>query len=161
MELLRIKKKYSIKYVLTAKLFEVYLVFLILIICSIVISEPILVVGLIILLVFIMMGALIFSKQNAAHTYIVFYEDKVVYKRKFLFMNKEKEMKYENIADIGYNQGTSWVTRFFQKIYHFGNIYIYPKKGNLLFNGICLEVVENIEDVANEIKEKISDKIIN
>ena len=139
MELLRIKKKYSIKYVLTAKLFEVYLVFLILII----------------------FGALILSKKSAAQTYISFYEDKVVYKRKFLFMNKEKEMKYENIADIGYNQGTSWVTRFFQKIYHFGNIYIYPKKGNLLFNGICLEVVENIEDVANEIKEKISDKIIN
>lgn len=160
MELLRIKKKYSIKYVLTVKLFEVYLVFLFFIIGSILISRPIFIIGFLILLVLIIFGALILYKKSAAQTYIIFYDDKIVYKRKFLFINKEKIMKYEDVADIGYNQGNTFITRWFQKLFHFGNIYIYPKKGNILFNGISLEVVENIEQVANEVKEKVGDKII-
>ena len=160
MELLRIKKKYSIKYVLTAKLFEVYIVFLFFVIGAIIISRPILIIGFIVLLIAIILATLILSKKSAAQTYISFCEDKVVYKRKFLFINKEKEMKYENISDIGYNQGNNFIVRWFQKLFHFGNLYIYPKKGNILLNGISLEVVENIEQTAEAIKEKIGDKII-
>ena len=159
-ELLRIKKKYSIKYVLTAKLFEVYIVFLLFIAGSVIISRPALIIGFVILLIFIILGTLILSKKSASQTYISFCEDKVIYKRKFLFINKEREMKYEDIADIGYNQGNNFITRWFQKLFHFGNIYIYPKKGNILLNGISLEVVENIEQTAEMIKEKVGDKIV-
>lgn len=160
MELLKIKKKYSIKYVLTAKLFEVYIIFLLFCIGTVLISKPVYIIFFIILLIIIILATLILSKKSAINTYITFYEDKVVYKRKFLFINKEKVMQYKDIADIGYNYGNTLITSWFQKLFHYGNIYIYPKKGNIMFNGISLEVVENIEQVTEEIKEKVGDKIV-
>lgn len=158
-ELLKIKKKYSIKYILTAKLIEVYIVFLLAIIVSFGSGEIGIGVFSIFILIVIIFLVLILSKKSAAQTYMLFYEDRIVYKRKFLFTNKEKVMKYNDIKDIVFTQGTNWYTRMWQKLFKLGNIYVYPKKGNIIMNGISLEVVENIDNVINDIKLVVGDKI--
>lgn len=157
--LLKINKKYSIKYVLTAKMFEIYLIFLVFIIACATYGTASMVIGAIVLLILVALLMLILSKKSASKTYIVFYEDKVVFKRKFLLRDSTREMPYDNIKDIVFAYGTNWITRFFQKIFHLGNIYIYPKKGNILMNGISLEVVENIEKVIEDIRNNVGDRI--
>lgn len=158
-ELLKIRKKYSIKYVLTAKLIEVYIIFLLVIIFSFCSGATMIGIFSIFILIVIVFCTLIFSKKSAAQTYISFYEDKVIYKRKFLFIDKEKIVEYSNIKDIVFTQGTSWYTRIWQKILKLGNIYIYPKKGNIITNGISLEVVDNIDKVIEDIKTIVGDRI--
>lgn len=157
--LLKVNKKYSIKYVLTAKMFEIYLIFIVFIFACWTYGTKKMIIGAVILLIIVALLALILSKKSASKTYIVFYEDKVVFKRKFLFRNTTKEMPYSNIKDIVFTNGTNWITRFFQKIFHLGNIYIYPKKGNILINGISLEVVDNIEKVIEDIRNNVGDRI--
>lgn len=158
-ELLRIKKKYSPKYILTAKLVEVYIFYLLFIIFAI-ISKSYLTVFLITLVaIAIIFGVLVLSKKSASKTYIAFYDTKIVYKRKFLFIDKEKEMSYSDIKDIVFTQGTNWNDRMMQKHLKLGNIYVYPKKGNILIDGMQLEIVANIEKVMNDIKTVVGDKI--
>lgn len=158
-ELLKIKKKYSIKYILTAKLVEVYIVFLLAIIISFYSGEVGIGVFSIFALILIILLVLIFSKKSASQTYMLFYEDKIVYKRKFLFINKERTMEYNDIKDIIFTQGTNWYTKMWQKFFKLGNIYVYPKKGNIIMNGISLEIVENIDNVIDDIKLVVGDKI--
>ena len=85
-ELLRVKKKYSPKYILTAKLAEVYLIFL-LFIATCFASKKIAYgfLGMIALILSVL-GFLIISKKNAKNNYISFYYYKVVYKRKKLLL---------------------------------------------------------------------------
>lgn len=158
-ELLRLKKKYSIKYVLLVKLIEVYIIFLLVIIISF--YSGLVSIGIlsIFVLLAIIIGTLILSKKSASKTYMSFYDDRIVYKRKFLFIDKERTLEYSEVKDIVYTQGTSWYTRIWQKILKFGNIYVYPKKGNIITHGMALEVVENIDEVVENIKKIIGDKI--
>ena len=83
-ELLKVKKKYSIKYVLVVKLIEVYVVFLLVI--SAAFLYRLVSIGIVsfLILIAIIIVALILSKKSASQTYISFYDDKVFYKRKFL-----------------------------------------------------------------------------
>ena len=158
-ELLKIKKKYSIKYVLTAKLMEIYFIFILVI--SVAFYSRLISIGIfsIFILIAIIIAVLILSKKSAAKTYMTFYDDKIVYKRKFLFIDKERELKYSEVKDIVFTQGTNWFTRMWQKIYKYGNIYVYPKKGNIFSHGMSIEVVENIDKVINDVKTVIGDKI--
>lgn len=158
-ELLRIKKKYSIKYVLIVKLIEIYIIFFLVIFASF--YSGLIAAGIlsIFTLLVITVITLILSKKSALQTYLLFYEDRVVYKRKFLFLNEEKVIKYSDIKDIVFTHGTNWYTRMWQKIFKYGDIYIYPKKGNILTHGIILEVVENINKVIEDIKMIVGDKI--
>lgn len=127
-ELLKIKKKYSIKYVLIEQLAEVYIVFLLVIIFCAYSNQISGIVFSVFALIIIVLGALIFSKKSAAETYIIFYDDKIFYKRKFLFINKERTLKYDEVKSITFIQGTNWYQKIWQKIFKFGGIYIYPKK---------------------------------
>ena len=158
-ELSKIKIKYSIKYVLTAKLMEVYFIFILVI--SVAFYSRLISIGIfsIFILIAIIIAVLILSKKSAAKTYMTFYDDKIVYKRKFLFIDNERELKYSEVKDIVFTQGTNWFTRMWQKIYKYGNIYVYPKKGNIFSHGMSIEVVENIDKVINDVKTVIGDKI--
>lgn len=158
-ELLKVKKKYSIKYVLVVKLIEVYIVFLLVISASFL--YRLISIGIVsfFILVAIIIISLILSKKSASQTYILFYDDRVFYKRKFLFIDTERTLEYSEIKDIVFTQGTTWYTRMWQKIFGFGNIYIYPKKGNIITHGMSVEVVENIDKVIKDIKTVIGDKI--
>ncbi len=158
-ELLKVKKKYSIKYVLVVKLIEVYVVFLLVI--SAAFLYRLVSIGIVsfLILIAIIIVALILSKKSASQTYISFYDDKVFYKRKFLFIDTERTLEYSEIKDIVFTQGTTWYTRMWQKIFGYGNIYIYPKKGNIITHGMTVEVVENIDKVVKDIKTVIGDKI--
>ena len=158
-ELLRIKKKYSIKYVLIVKLIEVYIIFLLVILFSFFSNRIGIGIFSIFLLVVFVIVYLILSKKSASKTYMIFYDTKVVYKRKFLSFEKERALEYSEIKDIVYTQGTSWYTRFWQKIFGFGNIYVYPKKGNIFTHGMSIDVIENIDKVVDELKNLIGDKI--
>lgn len=158
-ELLKVRKKYSIKYVLTAKLTEVYIIFLLVI--AIAFYSGSIGVGMfsIFILFVIVIAVLILSKKSASKTYLLFFEDRVVYKRKFLFINKERVLKYSEIRDIVFTQGLTWYSKIWHKLFKFGDIYVYPKKGNLITHGMSLEVVENIDKVIEDIKNVIGDKI--
>ena len=158
-ELLRIKKKYSPKYILIVKMIDWYIVFGIIIVISFIGKNILTSIGFILILLFSMFASLVLGKLSAKKTYLSFYENKVVYKRKFLFININRELKYNEIKDIVFTQGTSWLSRTFERIFKFGNVYVYPKKGNIITNGMQLEVVENIEKVMLDIKTVVGDKI--
>jgi hypothetical protein len=158
-ELLRIKKKYSPKYILTEKLFEIYLIFLLLILVCIYSKNVFGTVLFILSLIVIIISVLAISKRNAKKTYMAFYENKIVFKGKMLFMNVDRTIKYEDVKDIVFTQGSGWFEKIFQKMFKLGNIYVYPKKGNLLTNGMQIEIVADIENVIEKIKSVVGDKL--
>jgi hypothetical protein len=158
-ELLRIKKKYSPKYILTEKLFEIYLIFILLIIFCGYSKNVFGVVIFILLLIGIVILVLALNKKNARKTYIAFYDTKIVFKGKMFFMDVERTMSYDEVKDIVFTQGTGWFEKFFQKMFKLGNIYVYPKKGNLISTGMQLEIVENIDEVMEKIKNVVGDKL--
>lgn len=159
--LLKVKQKYSPKYILTRKLFEVYVIFLLLI--AFCFSNNNIFQGVLytLILILIIFGTLIISKKNSKKNYIAFYETKVVFEGKVFFKTVKRELAYSEIKDIVFTWGTGWFENFFQKIFKLGNIYVYPKKGNIFSNGMQLEIVENFEKVMEDIKNIAGDKIIN
>ena len=48
---------------------------------------------------------------------------------------------------------------FSKKDLDIGNVYVYPKKGNIIMHGATLEVVENIEQVMADVKNVVGDKV--
>ena len=44
-------------------------------------------------------------------------------------------------------------------MFGYGNIYVYPKKGNLITNGMQIELVSDINQKVEEIKNIVGDKI--
>jgi hypothetical protein len=158
-ELLRVKKKYSPKYILTAKLAEVYLIFLLFI--AICFASKKIAYGFLgmIALILSVLGFLIISKKNAKSNYISFYDDKVVYKGKKLWWDSERTLKYSEIKDITFTQGSSFFEKRIQKLMNLGNIYVYPKKGNIYTRGMQLEIVDKIDEVVEKIKTVAGDKI--
>ena len=123
-ELLRVKKKYSPKYILTAKLAEVYLIFLLFI--AICFASKKIAYGFLgmVALILSVLGFLIISKKNAKSNYISFYDDKVVYKGKKLWWDSERTLKYSEIKDITFTQGSSFFEKRIQKLMNLGNIYV-------------------------------------
>ena len=158
-ELLRIRKKYSLKYVLTANMFEVYIFYFLLVFLAIYSNNKTIIIPMTMVILIVMFLVMVWQKRSSAETYISLYKTKMVYKRKFLFINTEKTIAYDEIKDIVFTQGTGWISRIFQKIFHFGNIYVYPKKGNIIMNGVQIENIANIEKVIEEIKNVVGDKI--
>ena len=158
-ELLKIKKKYNVKYVLTANLFEVYLFFILLMAVCVYTKNYKALALFTVIFIFIVLFVMIWQKKSAEKTYMCFYETKIVFKRKFLFIDKEKTINYEDVKDIIFAQGPNFIPRTFQKAFHMGNIYVYPKKGNIMMNGMQIENVANIEKVVEQIKQVAADKI--
>ncbi len=158
-ELLRVKKKYSPKYILIVKMIDWYIIFGILIIFSFLVKNFLNMFIYILVLLIFMIVSLILGKKSAIKTYLSFYENKVIFKRKFLFINITRELKYDEIKDIVYTQGNSWFSRVFQKKFNFGNIYVYPKKGNILMHGMQIEFVSTLDKTVIDIKTVVGDKI--
>lgn len=158
-ELLKIKRKFSPKYILTGKMIEPYLVFLLLIIVCF--SSKRILYGIIIILLFVLFTfvKLVFEKRKSNQTYMKFFNDRIEYKGKVLFRNQERVLKYDEIKDITFTQGITFLEKRFQKAFGFGNIYVYPKKGNILTKGMQIELVENINEKIEEIKSIVGDKI--
>ena len=102
------------------------------------------------LLIFaVILGILFFlDKRIARGTKAIFYEKKVVYTFNFLFIHKEKVVKYSDLKDITYFQTHR------QKKLGYGDLCIYAKgllPGTNLLNGFQ---IKNVTDVA-ETLEKI------
>lgn len=159
-ELLKLKRVFSPKYVLTEKLAEVYLFFVLLILICFATKRIIYGIFMIVILVFIIFFKLVFEKRKSNQTVMKFYEDRIEFKgNMFLFKVENRVLKYDEIKDITFTQGATFLERRFQKAFGYGNIYVYPKKGAYITNGMQIELVENINEKVEEIKEIVGDKI--
>ena len=159
-ELLKLKRVFSPKYILTEKLIEVYLFFILLIALGIKAKKVGYVVAFVLILLCIIGFKLVFEKRKSNQTTMKFYEDRIEFKGKmFLFKVEERILKYDEIKDITCTQGATFLEKRFQKAFGYGNIYVYPKKGTYLTNGMQIELVENIDEKVREIKKIVGDKI--
>ena len=159
-ELLKIKRVFSPKYVVTEQLMEVYIFFLLLVLACFATKRIFAGILMIAFLVFIIFFKLVFEKRKSIQTYMKFYDDHVEFKGKMLFWKmSERSLKYEEIKDITVTQGTTFFEKRFQKAFGYGNIYVYPKKGNYITNGMQIELIENINGKVEEIKNIVGDKI--
>ena len=159
-ELLKLKRIYSPKYILTEKLLEVYLFFILLIAICISSGKILYTIVTVIIFVLIVFLKLISEKRKSNQTVMKFYEDRIEYKgRMFLFKLEKRILKYDEIKDITFTQGSTFFEKRFQKAYGYGNIYVYPKKGTYLSHGMQIELVENVYDRVEEIKNIVGDKI--
>lgn len=159
-ELLKLKRVFSPKYILTEQLAEVYLFFIVLVGLCISMKKMLYVFFVILILILIIFLKLVFEKRKSNQTVMKFYEDRVEFKGKmFLFKIQERIIKYKDIKDITFTQGASFFEKRFQKAFGYGNIYIYPKNGIYIKNGMQIELVENINKKVEEIKNIVGDKI--
>lgn len=160
-ELLKLKRVFSPKYILTEKLAEVYLFFALLIGLCFATKRILYGILMIFVLILIIFFKLVFEKRKSNQTVMKFYEDRVEFKGKmFLFKTEERSLKYEEIKDITFTQGATFFEKRFQKAFGYGNIYIYPKKGTYLTHGMQIELVEDIFSKVEQIKNVIGDKMI-
>lgn len=142
-EQLKIKRKYSIAYELVKYMW----IFLVFILSSLIcISTGGILEELLVILIFVVLiGFLLFiDKRIAMATQVVFYEKKMVYTFKFLFIDTEKVVKYADLKDVTYYQ------TFKQKRFGFGDICVYAKgifPGATLLNGFQIKNVENVKEV--------------
>lgn len=159
-ELLKIKREFSPKYILTQKMMEIYLFFVLLICLCIIAKKPIYIVFTVLILIFIIFGKLVYEKRKTNQTVMKFYEDRIEFKGRVFFVRaKNRVLKYDEIKDITVTQGATFFEKRFQKAFGYGNIYVYPKKGNLLSNGMQIELVADINKKIEEIKQIVGDKI--
>ena len=103
------------------------------------------------LLCAVVLGILFFvDKQIARGTKAVFYQKKVVYKFDFLFIHKEKIVKYSDLKGISYFQTGR------QKKYGYGDLCVYAKgsiPGTSLFNGFQIKNINDVKGNFEKIKE--------
>lgn len=158
-ELLRVKKKYNFKYIMTCKLIELHIIFALFIMCFILRKSIGTALLMLLLYILILSITLILYKKSAENTYISFQENKVVYRRKFLFVNKKEEMLYNEIKNISFTYDPSVYAKFWQKKFNIGNLVIYPKKGNIFVYGMELSCVGPLDKLIEDIKNSIGDKI--
>ena len=159
-ELLKIRREFSKKYILTQKMLELYLFFGIFIILCFMSNRIIYGICAIIILVGIAFTKLVLEKRKANQTVMKFYEDRIEFSGRIFFLKvQNRVLKYEEIKDITVNQGANFFEKRFQKAFGFGNIYVYPKKGNLISNGMQIELVSDINNKIEEIKQIVGDKI--
>ncbi len=151
-ERLKIKRKYSISY----ELVKYAWIFLIFILSSVIcISTGGFLEELLVVLIFavVLGGLLFFDKRIAMGTQVIFYEKKVVYTFDFLFIHKNKVVKYTDLRDVTYYQTLT------QKRFGFGDLCIYAKgmfPGATLLNGFQIKNIENVKEVLAAIGELIS-----
>lgn len=150
-EIFKIKRKYLPAYEIT-KYIELYVVFFLVIISFVAAKNFLNAFFCLVLLILIVAVLLLFYKKISLATRAVFYEKKVVYKFKFLFIKNEKMIKYSDIKDI-----TIFQTRR-QKKFDLGDICFYAK-GNIpgvsFFKGFQIKNVADVEKTVNKIKEII------
>ena len=159
-ELLKLKMEFSPKYILTQKMLEIYVFFALFMLLCIASKRIVYLIFSIIIFIFIIFGKFVIEKRKSNQTIMKFYEDRVEFKGRIFFIKvKERILKYNEIKDITVTQGASFFERRFQKRFGYGNIYIYPKKGNLLTKGMQVELVSNINEKISEIKQIVGDKI--
>ena len=159
-ELLKIKREFSPKYILTQKMLEIYLFFALLIGLCIIAKKIVYVIFTVLILLFITFFKLVYEKRKTNQTVMKFYDDRIEFKGKIFFINaKNRVLKYNEIKDITVTQGANFFEKRFQKAFGYGNIYVYPKKGNLLTNGMQIELVSDIDKKVEEIKKIVGDKI--
>jgi len=150
-EQLRIKRKYSIAYELVKYMW----IFVIFILSSLICISTggFLEEGLLILIFVLLLGFLLFiDKRIAMATQVVFYEKKMVYTFKFLFIDTEKVVKYSDLKDITYYQ------TFRQKKFGFGDLCVYARgtfPGATLLNGFQIKNVEAVKEVLEAIGQVI------
>ena len=143
--LLDLKRKYKIKYML----FKTWEVFFILILAGIMTEKVSSFVFCLFLLIVIECLILIFEKRKAKATKCRFYKNKVEYSCDFGLNKVERKINYKDLDTVQYNQS------FIQKLFNFGDIYIYAKKGNLLTTGIEVRNVANLKENFKKINEII------
>ena len=159
-ELLKLNREFSPKYILTAKLLEIYLFFVLLIVFCFLAKRVLYGIFMIIILGIIIFAKLVLEKRNSNQTVMKFYEDRIEFKGKIFFVKvKERILKYDEIKDITFTQGSTFFEKRFQKMFGYGNIYVYPKRGNLITNGMQIDLVSDINQKVEEIKNIVGDKI--
>ena len=160
-ELLKIRKKYSVKYIMFYNLLDFHIISLVLILCFAFVGKFLSLFLYLLVYAGIVIVSLVLYKKSASKTYITFYEDKLVYERKFLFTNKKEEMNYEDIKEIVFVYEPSFWAKFWQKRTNMINIVVYPKKGNVVFNGITIDNVYPFDKIVVDLKKLIGEKISN
>lgn len=145
-EIFKIKRKYSIAYEF-AKYFWIIIIFILSFLVCLsggVVSELAL-----ILIFFVVVGLLLFlDKRIAMGTTVVFYEKKMVYTFKFLFINIVKTVKYTDFKEVKVYQ------TFNQKRFGYGDLCIYANgtfPGATLLNGFQIKNIENVKEVSETV----------
>ena len=140
-EIFKVKRKYSITYELL-RYIEIIIIFTLVFVVSILsgsLGNSIITI----LILLVILGFLLFwDKRIARATSVTFYEKKIVYQFKFLFINQTKVIKYKDLKDIAYYQS------FRQKKMGFGDICFYSKG---IIQGLTIMVfqIKNVENVIN------------
>lgn len=88
-----------------------------------------------------------FNKKRAMGTKTIFYETKLKYVAKYLFVDKEEIIAYEDIKDMAYFQTRS------QKICKIGDIRFYTKG---FLAGMTITDIPNIEENFNQMRDIIN-----
>ena len=100
-ELLKLKRIFSPKYILTQKLLEVYLFFILLIAICFSMGKVLYAVFTILIFIIIVFFKLVLEKRKSNETVMKFYEDRIEYKgRMFLLKLEERTLKYDEIKDM-------------------------------------------------------------
>lgn len=144
--LLDLKRKYKIKYML----FKSWEVFFILILAGIMTGKVLGFIVCLLLLLGVECLLLGYEKRKSKATKCKFYKNKVEYSCDFGLSKIERKINYKDLDTVNYNQ------TFVQKLFDFGDIYIYAKKGNLLTTGIEVKNVANLKENIIKINEIIN-----
>ena len=124
-ELLKLRREFSPKYILTEKLLEIYIFFILLIALCFSTGRVLYGVLTIFILILIIFVKLVLEKRKSNQTVMKFYEDRIEFKGKmFLFKTEERTLKYNEIKDITFTQGATFCEKTFQKAFGFGNLYV-------------------------------------
>lgn len=100
------------------------------------------------ILCIIVFGAwMFFCKKRAVGTKTVFYETKLKYKAKYMFVDKEEIIPYDDIKDMAYFQTKS------QKMFKIGDIRFYTKG---FLSGLTISDIPNIEESFEKMKDIIN-----
>lgn len=145
--LLDLKRKYKIKYML----FKTWEVFFILILAGLMTGKASTFMFCLFLLIVVEALILIFEKRKSKATKCKFYKNKVEFSCNFGLNKIERKINYKDLDTVQYNQ------TLIQKIFNFGDIYIYAKKGNLLTTGIEIKNVSDLKENFNKINEIIKE----
>lgn len=141
-----IKRKYSPKFNLL-KNGEIIVLALIVILAAFSSYNKIIAI-LITLLTLILFGLWMFyNKKRASGTKTTFYKTKLKYKAKYLFINREEAVAYDDIKDMAYFQTRS------QKICKIGDIRFYTQG---FLSGITIHDIPDIQENFNKIKDLIN-----
>ena len=145
-EILRVGRKYAPKFNL---LKSGELIVLLLIIALAAFSTYGTFLGILVsILCIIFLGAWMFlNKKRALGTKTIFYETKLRYKAKYLFVDKEEVVPYNDIKDMAYFQTRS------QKMCKIGDIRFYTKG---FLSGITINDIPEIEESFGKMRDIIN-----